>query len=184
MNSNGLALLKRWEGLRLSAYQDSGGIWTIGYGHTSNAGPPAVTKGLTITWEKAEEILANDLKKFEDSVRFLVKVPINSNQFDALVSLCYNIGAGAFSRSTVLKRLNEKDYNGAANAFLMWTKITRNDGTKITLQGLVNRRLDERKLFLSKVSYVIGAEKEVVPEKKSFFDSIIAFFLKLFGRSK
>jgi len=92
INSDGLDHLKRWEGLRLQAYQDVKGVWTIGYGHTSAAGFPSVEAGLTITKQRAEDILTKDLIQYERAVSQSVKVPINDNQFAALVSFCYNVG--------------------------------------------------------------------------------------------
>ncbi|HZP77520.1 MAG TPA: lysozyme [Pseudolabrys sp.] len=110
------------EGVRLKAYRDSVGVLTIGVGHTSSAGPPEVTPGLTITQAECDEIFALDLVKYETAVNSAVKVPLSQNQFDACVSLCYNIGPSGFSRSTVAKRINSVDMAGAADAFLMWSK--------------------------------------------------------------
>ena len=86
--------------------------------------------------------MAHDLKKFESTVNSAVTVPINQNQFDALVSLSYNIGTGAFKKSTLLKKLNEEDYKGASAQFAVWNK-----GGGRVMQGLMNRRAVERKLF-------------------------------------
>lgn len=132
------------EGNVLTAYQDSVGIWTIGVGHTSAAGLPKVAKGLKITAAESDEILSRDLKTFEAGVRAAVKVPLNQNEFDALVSLAFNIGVGAFSKSTLVKKLNAGDRAGAADQFLVWNKA----GGK-TLKGLTTRRQSERKQFLS-----------------------------------
>ena len=98
--------LKQWEGLRLTAYKDSGGVLTIGYGHTG----PDVKAGMTITEAQAEMLLMRDLSRFEQSVERSVKVPLTDNQFGALVSFAYNVGTEAFERSTLLKKLNEGDY--------------------------------------------------------------------------
>jgi GH24 family phage-related lysozyme (muramidase) len=132
------------EGNVLTAYQDSVGIWTIGVGHTSAAGLPKVAKGLKITAAESDEILSRDLKTFEAGVRAAVKVPLSQNEFDALVSLAFNIGVGAFSKATLVKKLNAGDRAGAADQFLVWNKA----GGK-TLKGLVTRRQSERKQFLS-----------------------------------
>jgi len=132
------------EGNVLTAYQDSVGIWTIGVGHTSAAGLPKVAKGLKITAAESDEILSRDLKTFEAGVRAAVNVPLNQNEFDALVSLAFNIGVGAFSKSTLVKKLNTGDRAGAADQFGQWVKA----GGK-TLKGLVTRRQSERKQFLS-----------------------------------
>uniref|UniRef100_UPI0005525886 lysozyme n=1 Tax=Bartonella florencae TaxID=928210 RepID=UPI0005525886 len=89
--TEGLELIKQWEGLRLEAYRDVACIWTIGYGHTSNAGQPLVKKGMCITKEQAEDILCEDLKQFEKTVEETVTVPLTDCQFAALVSFCYNV---------------------------------------------------------------------------------------------
>jgi GH24 family phage-related lysozyme (muramidase) len=144
INSDGLTVVKHFEGLELRAYQDAVGVWTIGYGHTSAAGPPTVYAGQTITEQEAETILKRDLNLFENGVRDLVAVPVNSNQFSALVSFSFNVGLGALRNSTLLRKLNAGDYQGAANELPRWTKA----GGR-TLPGLVRRRDAERALFLS-----------------------------------
>lgn len=143
ISSDGLRLIKSFEGLELRAYQDSVGVWTIGYGHTAAAGSPDVYSGQTISEAEAEAILRRDLRKFENGVRDVVDVPLNSNQFSALVSFAFNVGVGALSNSTLLRKLNNRDYQGAANEFPRWVKA----GGR-TLQGLVRRRDAERALFL------------------------------------
>lgn len=143
-SSAGRAAIMQREGVVLTAYLDSVKVLTIGVGHTSAAGPPTVKAGMKITRAEAEAILSRDLAIFEAAVNAAVKVPLNQNEFDALVSLAFNIGAGAFKKSTLVKRLNAGDRAGAANAFLMWNKA----GGR-TLQGLVNRRKAERLQFLS-----------------------------------
>lgn len=142
----GIDLIKKWEGLRLDAYKCSAGVLTIGYGHTSAAGAPKVVAGMIITKQEAEDILKRDLELYEDAVRLAITKPMNENQFSACVSLCYNIGPGNFKTSSVVKRFNNGDVAGAAEAILMWNKA----GGKV-LQGLVNRRADEKKLFLTPV---------------------------------
>lgn len=144
MSKTGLDLLKRWEGCRLKAYRDSVGVWTIGYGLTSAAGIIPVTEGLTITQAQAEDYLARSLVKYEATVSKALTRPPTQPQFDAMTSLCYNIGPGAFAGSSVVRRFNEGNILSAADAFLMWTKAGGKE-----LQGLVNRRKDERKLFLT-----------------------------------
>lgn len=134
------------EGVRLKAYPDpatGGEPWTIGVGHTSAAGPPKVTKGMTITAEECDEILSRDLATFEKAVLKVVTAPLTQNQFDALVSLAFNIGAGNLSKSTLVKKLNARDYRGAADQFTVWNKAAGK-----VMKGLVNRRADERALFL------------------------------------
>lgn len=136
----GIDLICSFEGLELEAYDDGVGVWTIGYGTTIINGVK-VKKGDTCTLEQAKKYMASDLKKFEAAVN-KAQVPLNQNQFDALVSLTYNIGTGAFADSTLLKKLNAGDYKGASAQFDVWVKA----GGK-RMQGLVNRRAVERKLF-------------------------------------
>lgn len=135
--------VKKWEGLRLKAYLDVVGVWTIGYGHTKTAKP-----GMVITEKEAERLLREDLAWAEKAVVNGVKVTITQPMFDAMVSLCFNIGAGAFARSTLLRELNAGDIEGAAQQFRVWVKGTDpKTGKKITIRGLVNRRADEEALF-------------------------------------
>ena len=108
-------------------------------------GREKVKKGDKCTLEQAKEYFAHDLKRFESSVNNLVKVPLTQNQFDALVSLTYNIGSGNFASSTLLKKLNAKDYQGAADQFPRWNKAKGK-----VLNGLTRRRAAERALFLKK----------------------------------
>lgn len=144
MGSLGLALLKSFEGKSLTSYDDGVGVWTIGYGTTRINGVK-VTRGMTISDSQAEEYLRADLNSFEKTVNEVVKVPLNQNQFDALVSLTYNIGSSAFTNSTLLRKLNARDYKGASDQFLVWNK----GGGKV-MRGLVRRREAEKKLFDSK----------------------------------
>ncbi len=139
-------IIKRHEGLRLQAYLPTpNDKWTIGYGHTKTA-----QKGMVITEARAEELLKQDLAWVEDCIKRVVKVPLTQNQYDALASLIFNIGEGNFSKSTVLRKLNEKDYEGAASAFTMWNKQrNKSTGKMDALRGLTKRREEERKLFLS-----------------------------------
>ncbi|HEJ5874602.1 lysozyme [Pseudomonas aeruginosa] len=141
-SQRGIDLIKSFEGLRLSAYQDSVGVWTIGYGTTRG-----VTSYMTITVEQAERMLANDIQRFEPELDKLVKVPLNQNQWDALMSFVYNLGSANLASSTLLKLLNKGDYRGAADQFPRWV----NAGGK-RLEGLVKRRAAERALFLEPLS--------------------------------
>lgn len=143
----GLALLQASEGLRLTSYQDSVGVWTIGWGHTGRE----VKAGQTITKEQAVSLLETDLGKFERGVEAAVKVPLTQNQFDALVCFTYNVGFGEVKRnisglltSTLLRLLNSGDYAGAAGQFPRWNKAGG-----VVLPGLTKRRNAERQLFLS-----------------------------------
>ena len=140
----GVDLICGFEGKQLAAYDDGVGVWTIGFGTTVYPNGIKVKKGDTCTEAQAKAYMAHDLKKFESAVNNAVKVPLNQNQFDALVSLAYNIGASAFSQSTLVKKLNANDYRGAADQFDVWV----NAGGK-RMQGLVNRRAKEKALFLS-----------------------------------
>lgn len=145
ISENGIEFIKNEEGLRLKAYQCSGQVWTIGYGHTKG-----VKENDVITEKQAEELLVNDLKFFEKEVNKLVKVYINQNMFDALVSLSFNIGTGkeGLGGSTLLKELNKNNYIETYNQFKWWRKSKG----KI-LQGLIKRRFRERALFNSYPNY-------------------------------
>ena len=139
VNPAGLALIQHFEGCRLTAYRDAGGVWTIGYGSTG----PHVRPGLRITAERAERLLLQDVYRFELAVnQALAGVPVTQNQFSAMVSLAFNIGSGAFRRSTVLKQHRAGRYRLAAAAFLLWVKVGRK-----TLPGLVRRRRAELALY-------------------------------------
>jgi lysozyme len=139
-------IVKKSEGLRLKPYLCPAGKWTIGYGHTKNV--TAETK--EITTEIAEHLLAEDLAEFGNGVTKLLEVVTNDNEFGALVSLAYNIGLGNLANSTLLKELNLKNFDKAADQFLVWNKA-RNPKTKKleVLAGLTKRRALERNLFLS-----------------------------------
>lgn len=142
-NAAGMAILKECEGLYLNAYKCPSGVWTIGYGCTKGIRP-----GMTITEAEAEEMLSKELAEFEQGVeRMLSHIPLNDNQFSALVSLTYNCGLGAIEQGTTIRRhLEAKDYRRAAEGFLLWKK-----GGGRVLPGLVKRREMEKKLFLSEV---------------------------------
>lgn len=144
ISPSGIDLICNFEGLRLKAYDDGVGVWTIGFGTTKYPNGIRVKKGDTCTLDQAKAYMQNDLKSFEQTVNNTVKVPLNQNQFDALVSLAYNIGTNAFSKSTLVKKLNANNIRGAADQFNVWV----NAGGK-RMQGLVNRRAKEKALFLS-----------------------------------
>lgn len=178
INNEALSLIKRWEGCKLTAYKDIVGVWTIGYGHTAAAGAPSPKAGMKITQAEADEILKRDLEKYIDAVDAAVKIKINENQRGAMVSLCYNIGPGAFSKSTLVKKLNAGDINGAAEAFLSWKKA----GGRV-VQGLVNRRNDEKKLFLTPEVLPLAPVAEPAPEvaaSQSFLAIIISLLTAMF----
>jgi lysozyme len=144
VSNKGVDLICEFEGKRLVAYDDGVGVWTIGFGTIKYPSGNRVKKGDTCTLEQAKEYMRHDLIEFEHTVNSSVKVPLNQNQFDALVSLAYNIGSSAFKSSTLVKKLNAGDYKGAADQFNVWI----NAGGK-RMQGLVNRRDREKLLFLS-----------------------------------
>ena len=143
LSDNGMKLLEQFEGLRLEAYLDSASIATIGFGSIRYPNGNKVKLGDKITKAQAKEYKLHDLKEFEFTVNTSVKVPLTQNQYDALVSLSYNIGSSAFKNSTLLKKLNSGDYKGAAEQFLVWNKVNSKK-----VQGLVNRREAERNLFI------------------------------------
>lgn len=138
-NKRGLDIIKEYEGLRLKSYKCPAGVWTIGYGSTAG-----VKKGMEITESEADQRLIVDLMVSEYAIERAVKPLLNDNQFSALASFVFNVGAGKFGQSTLLKKLNAGDVNGAADEFLKWNK----GGGKV-LPGLVKRRAAERDLFLS-----------------------------------
>lgn len=135
----GINFIKRWEGFRSRAYLCPANVLTIGYGHTKTVVP-----NQTITEYQGEQLLKQDLVRFEKAVNNLVTVPINQRQFDALVSFSFNCGVSALNRSTLLRRLNRGDYSGSANEFRKWV---HGGGKK--LPGLVSRRREEKKMFNS-----------------------------------
>ena len=143
----GLAIIKKFEGFRAKPYACPAGVATIGYGSTYYAdGRPVKMTDAPITEAQAQELLQATLAKYEDCVNGAVKMPINQNQFDALVSFTYNVGCSAFRNSTMLRLLNQGYEPQAAEQFNRWTL----GGGKV-LAGLVSRRAAERALFESKV---------------------------------
>lgn len=140
ISKDGINLIKHFEGLRLTAYKavSSERFYTIGYGHYGKD----VKKDEKITKEQAQKILENDLQRFVNAVNNSIKVNINQNQFDSLVSLCYNIGTYAFKTSTLVKLINENKFGDASKEFMKWV----HSGGKV-LQGLVRRRKLEMKMF-------------------------------------
>ncbi|PWC10676.1 lysozyme [Brenneria roseae subsp. americana] len=142
ISANGISLIKRFEGCKLTAYPDpgtGGKPWTIGYGHTLGVQP-----GDVITQPQAEQFLRDDLASVYLNIDTNVKTALTQGQFDALCSFIFNLGAGNFVKSTLLKKLNAGDTAGAADEFLKWNRA----GGRI-LPGLTRRRAAERDLFLS-----------------------------------
>lgn len=136
-------LIKAEEGLRLEADRSSAGVWLIGYGHTGDD----VTAGRTVTTAEAESLLRADLAVVEGEIKGMVTAPLNGDEFSALVDLAYNIGAGAFRDSTVLRELNAGNRAAAADAFLLWDKV-RVGGQLTVSAPLHERRETERRMFL------------------------------------
>lgn len=133
----GIDAIKNFEGLFLKAYKCPAGVWTIGWGCTDG-----VHQGMVITTAAAEYMLRDELKKFEDAVNRLVRVPLTQNQFDALVSFSYNVGVSALERSTLLKKLNAKNYAAVPAELKRWTHAGG-----VELAGLVKRRAAEAALW-------------------------------------
>ena len=142
---DGIKKIMDREGVKLKSYRDSGGIWTICVGHTSQAGPPKVRQGMALSRDECQAILRHDLSAVEDCVERSVKTLMTQNQFDALVSLVFNIGCGAFRKSSVLRHFNRGDRQRAADSFLLWNKVRGR-----VVNGLVNRRRAEREQFLGR----------------------------------
>jgi|TARA_Y100000114_G_scaffold101222_1_gene94397 lysozyme len=140
ISQEGLSLIKKFEGCELEAYKCAAGVWTIGYGSTDG-----VNEGMEISQERAEMLLLEDVAVFEESVNKLVEVPLEQNQFDALVSWTFNLGSTNLKNSTLLKVLNNKDYEGVPAQIKRWNKA----GGKV-LQGLIRRREAEALLFEGK----------------------------------
>lgn len=136
----GIDLIKQYEGLKLKAYICPAGILTIGYGSTG----PHVKKDMVITQAEADRLLLKDLERFEKNVMNVVKVSMTQGMFDALCSFSFNVGNAALTGSTLLKKLNAGDKQGAADAFKNWTF-----GGGKQLPGLIKRREAERSLFLA-----------------------------------
>ena len=160
-SDNGIAKIKQWEGFKKKAYRDGGGVWTVGYGHTSDENL-TVTSTTVISEEEAERLLRIDLREAEDVVNEYVKVPLNQNQFDALVSFVFNIGKGSkkqpgFTTSTLLKKLNAGDYNAVPKELARWNK----DNGKV-VAGLTNRRAAEAGLWATG-AFVSSASAAVSP---------------------
>lgn len=173
----GLSLIKSFEGCVLTAYLDAVGIWTVGYGHTG----PNVHRGLKITQSQAEEILLQDVRRFELGVANNVRVSLNQNEFDALVSFAFNVGVNALKGSTLLRLLNEGASRSiVAGEFLRWNK-----GDGKVLEGLTRRRQAEKALFLQKtrhplLAHSILANRDTWLKRRPIQSSELAAEEKLF----
>lgn len=171
LDKAGINLIKQFEGCSLKACKalESERYYTIGYGHY---GPDVKANG-KITQAQAEDLLKKDLERFERNVTKHVDVNVTQSMFNALVSLCYNIGCGAFNSSTLLKKLNAKDYSGAADQFAVWKK----SGGKV-IKGLVNRRAKEKTEFLR-----MGLKPEAKPSGKPTSKNDVPSLAKYKGHS-
>lgn len=135
----GIDLIKEFEGLRLEAYKCSAGVPTIGWGSTRG-----VSMGMKITKERAVALLKNDLRLFETEVKRALRVPVTQPMFDALVSFTFNLGGTNLRTSTLLRKINDRDFKAAAREFDRWVFAGRKRE-----RGLIRRRAAERKLFES-----------------------------------
>lgn len=176
-SDKGIELIKSFEGCRLVGYADLGGVPTVGYGSTG----PDVTVGMKITQQQADARLLKDLARFETGVSDLVKVSINQNEFDALVSFSFNVGLGALKQSTLLRLLNDgTDRTTVAAEFSRWDKV---DGKSV--EGLTRRRKAEKELFLTKTKHPllassILAEQDTWLKRRPVQSSELAAEEKLF----
>lgn len=142
LSQRGIDLIKQFEGYSSKAYPDpatGGAPWTIGYGTTKGVKP-----GMVITAQQAEKMLRDDVAKFESGVSSLITSPTTQGQFDAMVSLAYNIGLGNFGKSTLLKKHNARCYTCAADQFRVWNRANGR-----VMNGLTKRRADERQVYMS-----------------------------------
>lgn len=143
ISENGITFISKHEGLELEPYLDIADKWTVGFGHLLKEGE----ERRTITLEEARELLRKDLASVELALNKWIKIPVTQKEYDAMCSLCFNIGTGNFHTSSVLRFLNQHQHEDAAEAFLLWNKITK-AGKKVMSQGLLNRRRAEMALFL------------------------------------
>lgn len=144
VTDEGLALIRRFEGLRTAAYRCPAGVWTIGFGHTSEAGPPAVRPGMVVSEDDALRILAEDVQRFADGVAPLLTRAVSAPQFSALVSFAFNVGLAAFRSSSVLKAVNAGRLDEVPARLKLWVKA----GGRV-LPGLERRRAAEAELFMA-----------------------------------
>jgi lysozyme len=173
MTDEGLDLIKHFEGFRGAAYRDPVGIWTIGYGHTSMAGTPEVTAGLTVSETEAGEILARDVETFATGVRALVRVALSDGQFSALVSFAYNVGLGALKKSSVLTAVNARDFAAVPRRLQLWTRAGGH-----VLPGLMRRRAAEAALFASSsIAVVQPTRAKPVQHSKTVWSAAFVMLL-------
>lgn len=139
MSPHGRSLLEQREGNILHAYQDTVGVWTIGYGHTHFDGPPIPVAGMKISQQEADDMLTRDLTHYENLVNQNVTVLLTQNEFDALVSICYNVESALSSRSSIVRSLNRGDKKAAAEAIMLYNKPPE----------IIGRRRTEQKQFMT-----------------------------------
>lgn len=176
---NGKDIIKKYEGLELSAYSCPAGIPTIGYGATFYEDGSKVKIGDKITKEQAEALLDAHYKLFESQVLHVLNVGINKNQLGALVSFAFNLGIGSLKNSTLLKKINQEDFVGAANEFDKWVYAN-----KVKLNGLVKRRAEEKALFMTEVT-VPKEESKPAPifvQKEPESNGLVKLLKGLFGK--
>lgn len=140
----GLDLIKSFEGWRAEAYRDAVGVWTIGYGHTAMAGAPRPVAGMVITRAQGEQLLRSDLLIYEAAVNQALTIVVSQNQFDALVSFCYNVGPGNFRTSSVLRYTNQGRFAEVPGRLMLWNKAKGR-----VLRGLTRRRTAEAALYIT-----------------------------------
>lgn len=158
LNDDSIALLKQWEGLRLTAYQDEAGVWTIGHGHTATAAP-----GMRITADEAEMLFRGDLEWARRAVSDLIAVPLTDNQYGALVSFTFNLGRDALKRSTLRRKLNRGDYAAIPSELAKWNKLRDARMNKLRKSnGLTNRRAAEAGLW-ARGAHVAGGAVRSAP---------------------
>lgn len=145
ISQEGIALIKKFEGCELTAYQCSAGVWTIGYGHTKG-----IEEGMEITQQEAEDMLVEELHEYENYINDNVTAPLSQNQFDAMVSWVYNLGPANLKSSTLLKVLNAGNYDDVPFQIRRWNKAGG-----VTLDGLIRRREAEALLFQNKEWYEV-----------------------------
>ncbi|MCA0433510.1 MAG: lysozyme [Proteobacteria bacterium] len=173
MTEEGYALIRAQEGFRGEAYRDPAGVWTIGFGHTSAAGPPEVRPGLRVSRAEGEAIFLRDVDQVARRVQRLVTTHLSDRQFSALVSFAYNVGTGAFASSSVLQVVNAGDLARVPERLTLWNKA----GGRV-LPGLVKRRAAEAALFMMDAAPAPGT----VPE--GFLASLWQALISLFATGR
>lgn len=169
ISEKGEALIRKWEGFYPEPYYDSVGVLTIGYGTIANSDLGIEVKpGMRIDKARANELMGIELRWMESEVNKLLRVPLNQDQYDAVMSFVYNLGVGRLKQSTLLKRINAKDFSRADDEFEKWVYATdRRTGQRYKLKGLMNRREDEAKLFRGEAITDLAYAPKVKPVPRS-----------------